>query len=315
MNMPHIDNDRNDMTDAEGWFPIREVARLTGVNPVTLRAWERRYGLIVPRRTPKGHRLYDDSHVKRINNILNWLNRGVAVSQVKQLLDARHRPSPTEHNPWGDLHDQMLQAVAVLSERQLDESFNRALSLYPPLTLCKHLLLPLLLDLEQRWVNPLGAELERGLFNSWLRTKLGTRIYHSNRQHSGAPLLLAPLCEQRFEPGLWLSAWLVSSAGCPVDVIEWTVPLGELPLALERIKPRGLLLYASQSLDSGYLKRNLPRLTDPHSMAVLLAGPAASIHWAELRDVPGLTLAADPLAALDVLRSSPLLKNPKGYLE
>ncbi len=25
-------------------FPIREVSRLTGVNAVTLRAWERRYG-------------------------------------------------------------------------------------------------------------------------------------------------------------------------------------------------------------------------------------------------------------------------------
>ena len=38
----------------EGWLPIREVARQTGVNAVTLRAWERRYSLIVPLRTPKG---------------------------------------------------------------------------------------------------------------------------------------------------------------------------------------------------------------------------------------------------------------------
>ena len=43
---------------AEGWQPIREVARITGVNAVTLRAWERRYGLIVPHRTAKGHRLF-----------------------------------------------------------------------------------------------------------------------------------------------------------------------------------------------------------------------------------------------------------------
>ena len=35
----------------EELFPIREVSRLTGVNPVTLRAWERRYGLIQPTRT------------------------------------------------------------------------------------------------------------------------------------------------------------------------------------------------------------------------------------------------------------------------
>lgn len=54
----------------DGWLPIREVARQTGVNAVTLRAWERRYGLIVPQRTPKGHRLFSDIHVQRIHAIL-----------------------------------------------------------------------------------------------------------------------------------------------------------------------------------------------------------------------------------------------------
>ena len=68
----------------DGWLPIREVARQTGVNAVTLRAWERRYGLIVPQRTPKGHRLFSHDHVQRINTILTWLNRGVPVSQVKK---------------------------------------------------------------------------------------------------------------------------------------------------------------------------------------------------------------------------------------
>ena len=41
----------------EGSYPIREVSRLTGVNAVTLRAWQRRYGLVQPARTEKGHRL------------------------------------------------------------------------------------------------------------------------------------------------------------------------------------------------------------------------------------------------------------------
>ncbi|MFD1693141.1 MerR family transcriptional regulator [Azotobacter chroococcum] len=85
-----------------GWLPIREVARQTGVNPVTLRAWERRYGLILPRRTPKGHRLYNEAHVARIHAVLAWLNRGVAVGQVRDLLD-REPPSEAEaapDSPW-----------------------------------------------------------------------------------------------------------------------------------------------------------------------------------------------------------------------
>ena len=82
----------------QGWLPIRDVARQTGVNAVTLRAWERRYGLIVPGRTAKGHRLYNSEHVARIQAILTWLNRGVAVSQVNELLSSRNAvPQPQEH--------------------------------------------------------------------------------------------------------------------------------------------------------------------------------------------------------------------------
>ena len=51
-------------------IPIRAVASLTGVNAVTLRAWERRYGLIRPLRTPSGHRMYTHQHIDQIHRVL-----------------------------------------------------------------------------------------------------------------------------------------------------------------------------------------------------------------------------------------------------
>ncbi|CAM5271199.1 Helix-turn-helix-type transcriptional regulator OS=Stutzerimonas stutzeri OX=316 GN=CXK95_10080 PE=4 SV=1 [Stutzerimonas stutzeri] len=68
-------------------FPIREVCRLTGINPVTLRAWERRYGLIQPTRTDSGHRLYSLADIEAVRNILAWTERGVAVSKVGSILE------------------------------------------------------------------------------------------------------------------------------------------------------------------------------------------------------------------------------------
>ena len=44
-------------------LPIRVISRLSGVNTVTLRARERRYGLLTPTRTEKGHRLYSQEDV------------------------------------------------------------------------------------------------------------------------------------------------------------------------------------------------------------------------------------------------------------
>ncbi|MHC8317829.1 MerR family transcriptional regulator [Pseudomonas sp. LB3P31] len=281
----------------EGWLPIREVARQTGVNAVTLRAWERRYGLIVPQRTPKGHRLFSAEHVQRILTILTWLNRGVAVSQVKQLLDTPQVISEPIENDWHVLRQTLLQAVTGLNERTLDDTVNQAMALYPPRTLCEQLLMPLLNELEQRWQGQFGAQMERGFFYSWLRSKFGARIYHNNRQLRSAPLLLVNQSDLPLEPNLWLTAWLISSADCPVEVLDWPLPTGELALAVDHLQARGVLLYSSKAMNLA----QLPKLLNGISCPKFIAGPTVCIHHAELpartSEIAGLFLAEDPLSA------------------
>ena len=133
---------------AEGWLPIREVSRITGVNAVTLRAWERRYGLIVPHRTAKGHRLFSTEHIQRIQQILLWLNRGVSVSQIKPLLNAPAALAPAPDSDWQAWRQTMIEAISELAERRLDDCFNQAMSLYPARPLCEQLLQPLLNELD-----------------------------------------------------------------------------------------------------------------------------------------------------------------------
>ncbi|WP_277759260.1 MerR family transcriptional regulator [Pseudomonas sp. A34-9] len=281
----------------EGWLPIREVARQTGVNAITLRAWERRYGLVVPQRTPKGHRLYSAEHVQQILTILTWLNRGVAVSQVKPLLDAPQAFSESVENDWQRLRQTLLTAVTQLNERSLDDSVNQAMALYPPRTLCEQLLMPLLAELEQRWQGQFGAQMERVFFYSWLRSKFGARIYHNNRQLNGAPLLLINHSDLPLEPHLWLCAWLISSADCPVQVFDWPLPAAELALAIEHLQARGVLLYSSKSINLA----QLPKLLNGVSCPKMLVGPTVCIHHAELSvktsEMADVFLAEDALLA------------------
>lgn len=292
---------------AQGWLPIREVARRTGVNPVTLRAWERRYGLIVPQRTPKGHRLYSPEHLERIQKVITWLNRGVSVSQVKALLDApEQRLQAPALSDWLPLRESLAQAIAELAERRLDDQVNQAMALYPPSTVCERLLLPLLGDLHVRWQQQFGAHLERAFFHGWLRSKLGTRLYHNNRQLQGPPLLLVKHSDVPFDPELWLTAWLASSADCPVEVLDWALPASELLLAVERFSARGLVLYASRPVHLDALARQLANCPCP----ILLAGPAAVIHGEALRertDLARLLLAGNPVAAQLTLRQNRLI--------
>ncbi len=113
-----------DSSELASAVPIREVSRVTGVNSVTLRAWERRYGLLKPLRTEKGHRLYRPEDIARVEEIQSWLARGVAVSQVKALLG---RPAPEaglepvpEEGPWEAFARRLQAAVGSLQGQALD---------------------------------------------------------------------------------------------------------------------------------------------------------------------------------------------------
>jgi len=248
----------------------------------------------VPYRTPKGHRLYSPANLERIHAILAWLARGVAVGQVKALLDHGQIPQAPSTDNWSRQRNELLGCIIQLNERRLDDRFNSALALYPTSTLVEQLLWPLLGDLRQRWQGQFGARAEQVFFLSWLRSKLATRIYHSNRQVGGAPLLLINLGEAPMEPGLWLCAWLASASDCPVEVFDWPLPPNEMLTALEHIEPRALLLYAEEALDGTLVRRQLPRLAEQCTVPMLLAGPAAHIHRDALAE---LQSASDPLAA------------------
>jgi DNA-binding transcriptional MerR regulator len=79
---------------------IGEVARRTGMNPSTLRAWERRYGLLEPARSTGGHRRYSRGDVDRVEAMLRLIDRGWAVeSAARFILEERQldsRPSASE---------------------------------------------------------------------------------------------------------------------------------------------------------------------------------------------------------------------------
>src|SRR3954467_15449769 len=48
-------------------YTIKQAATRTGVSVPTIRAWERRYGVVSPARTAAGYRLYDDDAVERLS--------------------------------------------------------------------------------------------------------------------------------------------------------------------------------------------------------------------------------------------------------
>jgi PAS domain S-box-containing protein len=68
---------------------IGELARRTGVEAGTLRAWERRFGLLEPARTKGGQRQYSDADLDRVLSVRRLIDEGLTLSAaVERVLGA-----------------------------------------------------------------------------------------------------------------------------------------------------------------------------------------------------------------------------------
>lgn len=69
-------------------YPIRTVARLTGVSEGALRAWEARYGIITPARTAGGHRLFSGNDIDRIQEIKRLFHEeGMSMAGIQRIFE------------------------------------------------------------------------------------------------------------------------------------------------------------------------------------------------------------------------------------
>jgi len=255
---------------------IRTISALTGVPPVTLRAWERRYGLIRPLRTPKGHRLYTHGHVERVRRALALVERGVPISRVCEALDAdTSATAPQDIGPWRSYIEQMAAAVARFDERELDRVYDEALSVHPVERVTQHLVRPLLRRLGERWLQMQGAVAEEHFFAMYLRSKLGARLQYRMRYAEGPRLLAACAPGEHHEIGLLLFALEAQAAGLRTVLLGADTPLGELAVAQQRAQCDGVVLSSSMDLAPGVIEEALPRLVQQVRVPVFVGGATA----------------------------------------
>ncbi|MGI0116789.1 MerR family transcriptional regulator [Zooshikella sp. RANM57] len=284
--------------NTEGLIPIREVSRQTGVNAVTLRAWERRYGLIKPYRTAKGHRLYDHEHVTQIKNILEWINRGVAVSKVKTLLANVATPEPldasdSDINNWQISQAQFINAVKTFNEDKLDDIYNQALAIYPVDLVSENLIKPVIYQLKKNWQGQFGQIAEQCFLLTQLRAKLTTRLYHNNKSTTGPNLLLTQLAttiHTEFEViDLLLTALALTAHNFHVQLLAGKLPYDEVSLAVEKLQSQAVIIFSQSALERQVLQKELQHLQQLLTVPLILAGQCTMIHEQQFQTTSTIT--------------------------
>ena len=230
-------------------YPIRAVAKLTGLSLDTLRAWERRYQAVAPERSARG-RQYGPGHIERLLLLGQLVQKGHAIGGIAALADRELRKllaqppgrAAIEVEPSTDLTGPILTAIGRFDQTRAGDELNRLAAALSPRDLVYEVALPLMRDVGIRWHNGTLAIAHEHLVSHLLRNLLGsmTRLFRP----SGArfKMVLATPAGEQHEFGILASGMLISIAGIEPIYLGPDLPAGEIAEAARRTSAKAVVL-------------------------------------------------------------------------
>jgi DNA-binding transcriptional MerR regulator len=249
-------------------FTIKAVSQATGLSIETLRAWERRYGIVAPDRDPNGRRSYRPEDVIRLRKLREATERGHTISKLARFSDSELNALLQEPKLGGAKHaasqsfaQQMLNAAENYRPDDCDQVLSMALALLPLTEVVNEVLTPVLLDVGQRWHDGNFTIAQERLVTSSVRKQVSGVVDTYNRIANGPLVVLATLSGERHELGILMCALLASSKGLRCQYLGPDLPAPDIAIFTERVGAAAVAL----SLVS---TENMPQCIDElHTLA------------------------------------------------
>jgi DNA-binding transcriptional MerR regulator len=261
-------------------FRIQAAAQISGVNEPLIRAWERRYRVLAPKRTAGGYRTYSEADIEVLKRLKELTESGVAIAQAAALLPRIRRelkdqkplkaPAAPQLQRWQEevlLGAQRLDQGAV--ERVLDEAFRSV----TPLAFFEELVAPLMREVGHRWQQGIVSVAEEHLISAVAREKLVTLLSRAPRR-SRRHVLAACAAEEAHEFGVLGAALRFRHAGWKVTLLGARTPVEQLVRTLGALAPDVLAISLVQTTGAREYVQALASAL-PSNTSVVLGGQAA----------------------------------------
>ena len=239
-------------------FTIKTVVHETGIPPATLRAWERRYGVLSPGRSEGGYRLYSERDIA----ILSWLKRqveaGVSISRAAALLEIRHpgtgdaiQPlAPASGQPQGTrspqaISDDLLAALLAFEEARGDALLSEAFALYPVEMVAEEVMLPVLVEIGERWHRGDASIVQEHFATAVLRRRLTAMFHAYDQPVSGRLAITGAASAEWHDVGILLVSLALRRNGWRVIYLGQNVPADQLLQEIRRLQPDLVCLSAT----------------------------------------------------------------------
>jgi methanogenic corrinoid protein MtbC1 len=271
-------------------FNLSAVVRATGTSADVLRAWERRYGLPRPQRTPGGHRLYSEWDIE----VVRWLKarqgEGLSISRAVDLwketigagADPRERYPSAGFSPGADasadaagrldgLRRQWLSACFGFDASRAEDALNQAFAIYPVETVVTGLLQQALGEIGEQWYFGQVTEQQEHFATGMASRRLEALI--AGTPQPTRPLTVCVGCpagELHLFP-IELLGLLLQRRGLSVVYLGADLPVEHLGDAVRAARP-DLVILAAQRLTAAASLRRAARVLQAEQVPVAFGG-------------------------------------------
>jgi DNA-binding transcriptional MerR regulator len=282
---------------------IGELSRRVGVSEHVLRAWETRYGLLAPLRTPGGFRLYSATDEHRVRRMQAHLAAGLSAAEAARTALAEEQrstsaatgtdqPTRTDATALAAHATDLRVALEGLDEPAAQATLDRLLTDFTVELVLRDVVVPFLHDLGARWERGAISVAQEHFASAVIRGRL-LGLARGWGQGGGPYAVLACPPDELHDQGLIVFGVVLHRAGWRIRYLGASTPLGDLERVVVETRPALVVLAGVSTERFNGLDDDLARLATQAPLA--LAGAGATARLAER--VGAGTLGPDPVTA------------------
>jgi methanogenic corrinoid protein MtbC1 len=281
----------------ESLIRIGELARRAGVATATLRAWERRYGVVEPTRGESGYRLYSAADERRLRAMIALIDQGVAPAEAAaRVLAAAGADATLEVQaasaPVPGLRAELFAALLGFDGAAAEQVMDRALGALSPGAFVREIALPILRRIGDGWSQGEVTVAQEHFASNVLRGRM-LGLARGWGGGEGPLALLACPPGEHHDLGLIGFGVALRGLGWRVTLLGADTPVDTIIACAEEIEPDVVVLCALEESVFVDAAAELSELAE--SAQLMIAGDGASGEIAG--SLGAAVLAEDPVAA------------------
>ncbi|PHI19790.1 helix-turn-helix-type transcriptional regulator [Lewinellaceae bacterium SD302] len=257
-------------------YSISDLAKLSGVKAHTIRAWEQRHGIIIPKRTKSNIRYYEDADLKELLNVALLNKNGFRISKIADMSEEEKAMHIAEVSSVNYEYDTQLDALTI-SMIELDEfKFNHIIDTNIQQQGFERTMLeviyPFLDKLAALWFTGSVNTLQERFVSNLIRAKLigaTDRLERQTRDTHPTYLLFLPQGEQQ-ELSLLFLHYLLRARGLQSIYMGNDISLADLKGNNKVLQPDFVFTIISETFVGQPVNNYLDRLSEIFSTATLL---------------------------------------------